>query len=157
MHKILAVVRREYLASVQTKMFWIGTLALPLFFVVIIGLQFASQFIDPESQKTLALIDELKAYREILAKYQERRLFPTRTLYIMDMAIAAAEGRGDDALEAYAYAYIEGFRFRSPEGEPLLTPWREKPRFLELQAMYDDDVARMRRNVREQLTNREQR
>ena len=112
---------------------------------------------EGDEQGALALIDELKAYREILAKYQERRLFPTRTLYIMDMAIAAAEGRGDDALEAYAYAYIEGFRFRSPEGEPLLTPWRERPRFLELQAMYDDDVARMRRNVREQLTNREQR
>jgi len=111
---------------------------------------------DGDDQGALKLIDELKAFRENLAKYHERRLFPTRTLYIMDMAIAAAEGRGDDALEAYAHAYIEGFRFRSPQGEPLLAPWRERPRFLELQAMYDDDVARMRRNVREQLTNHEQ-
>jgi hypothetical protein len=74
----------------------------------------------------------------------------------MDMAIAAAEGRGDEALEAYARAYAEGFRFRSPKGEPLLAPWREKPRFLELQATYDTDVERMRRNVREQLANHEQ-
>jgi len=57
MHKILAVIRREYLASVKTKMFWIGTLALPFFFVIIFGLNIASQFVNPESQKTLALID----------------------------------------------------------------------------------------------------
>jgi len=110
---------------------------------------------DGDDQGALALIDELKAYRETLSKYQQRRLFPTRTLHIMDMAIAATEGRGNEALEAYASAYAEGFRFRSPKGEPLLAPWRERPRFLELQAIYDADVARMRRNVREQLANRE--
>jgi hypothetical protein len=55
-----------------------------------------------DEQGALALIDELKAYRETLSKYHQRRLFPTRTLHIIDMAIAAAEGRGDDALEAYA-------------------------------------------------------
>ena len=38
MHKIFAVVRREYLQSVKTKMFWIGTLAFPLFIVMIFGL-----------------------------------------------------------------------------------------------------------------------
>ena len=106
---------------------------------------------EGDEQGALALIDELKAYRKTLANYQQRRLFPIRTLHIMDMTIAAAEGRGDEALEAYASAYTEGFRFRGPTGEPLLTPWRETPRFLELQAIYDADVARMRRNVREQL------
>jgi hypothetical protein len=109
-----------------------------------------------DEQGALALIEELKAYRETLSKYHERRLFPTRTLHIIDMAIAAAEGRGDDALEAYASAYTEGFRFRSPEGEPLLAPWSEEPRFLELQAIYDADVARMRSNVLTQLANHEQ-
>jgi hypothetical protein len=111
---------------------------------------------EGDEQGALALIDELKAFREVLANYQERRLFPTRTLHVMDLAIAAAEGRGDDALEAYASAYSEGFRFRSPKGEPLLAPWHERPRFLELQAIYDADVARMRGNVREQLANHEQ-
>jgi TolB-like protein/tetratricopeptide (TPR) repeat protein len=109
-----------------------------------------------DEQGALALIEELKAYRETLSEYHERRLFPTRTLHIIDMAIAAAEGRGDDALEAYASAYTEGFRFRSPEGEPLLAPWSEEPRFLELQAIYDADVARMRSNVLTQLANHEQ-
>jgi len=111
---------------------------------------------EGDEQGALALIDELKAYRETMANYQEHRLFPTRTLHVMDMAIAAAEGRGDEALEAYANAYAEGFRFRGPEGEPLLAPWRDRPRFLELQAIYDADVARMRRNVREQLVSHEQ-
>jgi len=111
---------------------------------------------EGDEQGALALIDELKAYREILAKYQERRLFPMRTLHVMDMTIAAAEGRGEEALESYASAYIEGYRFRSPKGEPLLASWHKKPRFLELQATYDADVARMRRNVHEQLTSREQ-
>jgi TolB-like protein/Flp pilus assembly protein TadD len=106
---------------------------------------------EGDEQGAVALIDELKAYRETLASYQERRLFPIRTLHIMDMTIAAAEGRGDEALEAYASAYAEGFRFRGPDGEPLLTLWRERPRFLELQAIYDAEVARMRRNVRDQL------
>jgi TolB-like protein/tetratricopeptide (TPR) repeat protein len=111
---------------------------------------------EGDEQGALVLIDELRAYRETLLEYYESRLFPIRTIHIMDMAIAAAEGRGDEALEAYARAYAEGFRFRSPKGEPLLAPWREKPRFLELQATYDTDVERMRRNVREQLANHEQ-
>jgi len=110
---------------------------------------------EGDEQGAQALIDELKVFRKTLSEYHERRLFPTRTLHIMDMAIAAAEGRGDEALEAYASAYAEGFRFRSPRGEPLLASWRERPRFLELQAVYDADVARMRSNVREQLSNRE--
>jgi TolB-like protein len=108
---------------------------------------------EGDEQGALAMIDELKAFRETLATYHERRLFPTRTLHVMDMAIAATEGRGDDALEAYAGAYNEGFRFRGPVGEPLRAPWSEKPRFFELQAAYDADIATMRRNVREQLAN----
>jgi len=111
---------------------------------------------DGDEEGAMVLIDELKSYRETLWKFHERRLFPIRTLHIMDMAIAAAEERGDEALEAYARAYAEGFRFRSPKGEPLLAPWNERPRFLELQASYDADVARMGRNVREQLARHEQ-
>ena len=110
---------------------------------------------DGDEEGALVLIDELKGYRETLWKYYERRLFPIRTLHIMDMAIAAAEGRGDEALEAYSSAYAEGFRFRGPKGEPLLAPWRETPRFIELQATYDADVERMRHNVREQLADRQ--
>jgi len=106
---------------------------------------------DGDEQGALALIDELKSYREPFLKYHERRLFPARTLYILDMAIAA----GDDALEAYSLAYNEGYRFRSPRGEPLLAPWRDSPRLLELQAIYDADTAGMRRNVRAQLADRD--
>jgi TolB-like protein/tetratricopeptide (TPR) repeat protein len=111
---------------------------------------------EGDEQGALVLINELKAYRAEILSYHERRLFPTRTLHLMDMTIAAAQRRGDEALESYANAYAEGFRFRSPEGEPLLAPWRERPRFLELQATYDADATRMRRNVREQLARHEQ-
>jgi ABC-2 type transport system permease protein len=57
MRKILAVIRREYLSSIQTKMFWIGTLAFPLAMTVMIGLSAAAQLMNPEQQKTLAVID----------------------------------------------------------------------------------------------------
>ena len=38
MRKILMVLRREYLQSVQKKSFWIGTLALPFLFVLLFAL-----------------------------------------------------------------------------------------------------------------------
>ena len=49
MHKILAILRREYMQSIKTKMFWIGTLAFPLFFVGIMALSIGAQLINPES------------------------------------------------------------------------------------------------------------
>ncbi len=40
--KIFAVIRREYLERVRTKAFWFGTLLIPVFFLVYMGIQFAT-------------------------------------------------------------------------------------------------------------------
>jgi ABC-2 type transport system permease protein len=85
MHKILAVIRREYLASVKTKMFWIGTLALPLFLVVIFGLSVASQFVDPGMQKRLALIDgTVELARPIADALAEHELDDERPEFLVE-------------------------------------------------------------------------
>jgi ABC-2 type transport system permease protein len=75
MSKVWAVIRREYLASVKTKFFWIGTLALPLFMVVIFGLSFVAQRVAPETQKNLALVDETNELAKPVAKSLSEKKF----------------------------------------------------------------------------------
>ena len=57
MHKILMVIRREYLERVKKKSFWIGTAVFPLLMVVMFGIQFAAMFLNPAEQKTIAMAD----------------------------------------------------------------------------------------------------
>ena len=58
MHKILMVIRREYLESVRKKVFWIGTAAFPLFIVGIFALQIVASMVTTDDQKSIAIIDE---------------------------------------------------------------------------------------------------
>lgn len=58
MHKILMVIRREYLERVRKKSFWIGTLIFPILMGSLIFGQFALMALNPEEQKKLAVIDE---------------------------------------------------------------------------------------------------
>jgi ABC-2 type transport system permease protein len=58
MHKILMVIRREYLESVRKKVFWIGTAAFPLFIVGIFALQIVASMVTTDEQKTIAIMDE---------------------------------------------------------------------------------------------------
>ena len=58
MRKIMMVIRREYLQSVTKKSFWIGTLAFPLVLLLIMGLAVGAHFLNPESERRIAFIDE---------------------------------------------------------------------------------------------------
>lgn len=68
MRKVWMVMRREYLATVKTKMFWVGTLAIPLGIVALIALSIAAQFMKSDKQRTLVVIDQLGV---ITAELQE--------------------------------------------------------------------------------------
>ncbi len=57
MHKILMVIRREYLERVKKKSFWIGTAVFPLLMVAMFGIQFAMMFVTSTEQKSIALVD----------------------------------------------------------------------------------------------------
>jgi len=57
MHKILMVLRREYLQSVQQRAFWIGTLAFPLLMVLMFALPIFLSQVNPERQKKIVVID----------------------------------------------------------------------------------------------------
>ncbi|MBZ5640025.1 MAG: ABC transporter permease [Acidobacteriia bacterium] len=57
MHKILMVIRREYLERVKKKSFWIGTAVFPLLMIVMFGIQFAVMFVTPAEQKNIAFVD----------------------------------------------------------------------------------------------------
>ena len=57
MHKILMVIRREYLERVKKKSFWIGTAVFPLLMAAMFGIQFAAMFLNPAEQKTIAFVD----------------------------------------------------------------------------------------------------
>jgi len=58
MRKIMMVIRREYLQSVTKKSFWIGTLAFPLVLLLIMGLAVGAHFLNHESERRIAFIDE---------------------------------------------------------------------------------------------------
>src|SRR6185503_18657655 len=68
MHKILMVLRREYLERVRKKSFWVGTLIFPLLMGSLIFGQFALMALNPEEQKKLVLIDETGTVAPVVAE-----------------------------------------------------------------------------------------
>ena len=113
MNKIWAVIRREYLASVKTKFFWIGTLLLPVFMVVIFGLSIVAQKVAPETQKRLALIDETNEMAApILATLAKKRFdavrpkYPTEVVEIIGSVEATFETLRPRVLDGSLYGVI---------------------------------------------------
>lgn len=85
MRKMLMVLRREYLQSIRTKMFWIGTLAMPLLMVVMIGLSIAAQLVDPERQKSLVVLDETGQLGRVLTGRLDQKLKDGRDEYLIEV------------------------------------------------------------------------
>lgn len=57
MHKVLMVIRREYMDRVKKKSFWIGTALFPLLLFGMFGIQFAAFWLQPAEQKIVLLVD----------------------------------------------------------------------------------------------------
>src|SRR5262245_25436904 len=57
MHKVLMVVRREYLERVKKKSFWIGLALFPILMAVMIGGQFLLMKVTPEKEHKLVVVD----------------------------------------------------------------------------------------------------
>ena len=78
MHKILMVVRREYLERVKKKSFWIGVLVFPLIMTVLIAGSFLLMAVSPEQQRKIAVIDEtgrlVEPMRNHLEEGSDRKL-----------------------------------------------------------------------------------
>ena len=68
MHKIWAVVRREYTERVRKKSFWITTLLLPLLMVGLLFIPFALIGLDTGEQRTIAVVD---ATRRVAGSFRE--------------------------------------------------------------------------------------
>ncbi len=66
MRKVLMVVRREYLAAVKTKMFWIGTLLIPFGMMALIGLSILAQLVSTDSQRPIAVIERGETMTRVL-------------------------------------------------------------------------------------------
>jgi len=64
--KIFAVIRREYFERIRTKAFWIGTMLIPLFFFVYMGIQIATSH-KTGGERRIAVIDGTGALYELLA------------------------------------------------------------------------------------------
>ncbi len=64
--KIFAVIRREYFERIRTKAFWIGTMLIPLFFFVYMGIQIATSH-KTGGERRIAVIDGTGALYEPLA------------------------------------------------------------------------------------------
>jgi ABC-2 type transport system permease protein len=70
--KIFAVIRREYFERIRTKAFWIGTMLIPLFFFVYIGIQVATSH-KTGGERRIAVIDGTGSlYEPLLADLAER-------------------------------------------------------------------------------------
>ncbi|HNW60107.1 MAG TPA: ABC transporter permease [bacterium] len=84
MNKTWVLIKREFFSRVKTKGFLIGTLALPVFVFVIMGVQIAMQSLGTKEKKNLALIDltgriapSFIAYMD--SSYQDARKTPLYT------------------------------------------------------------------------------
>ncbi|MGH9364554.1 MAG: ABC transporter permease [Thermoanaerobaculia bacterium] len=65
--KVAAIIRREYLERVRTKAFWIGTLLIPIFFLLYIGIQIASSH-RTGGERRVAVVDITGSLFEPLQK-----------------------------------------------------------------------------------------
>ncbi len=63
MHKILTVARREYVSTVRRKSFLIITFAMPLFFMLLMGLSAGGAMLaarsSASSEKPVGIVDEV--------------------------------------------------------------------------------------------------
>jgi len=69
MHKLLMVIRREYLDRVRKKSFWLGTLLFPLLMVGLIFFQVLLADVETGKQKKVALVD---ATGKLLDTFQDK-------------------------------------------------------------------------------------
>jgi len=107
MDKVLAVLRREYLQSIKTKAFWIGTLALPVMMVVLFGLSIGAQVINPERQKRLAVVDQTgKVTERVAARLADRLLKDGSAEYVIEDV--PVEGDVDSTRRALEPEVLEG-------------------------------------------------
>ncbi|HNS73173.1 MAG TPA: ABC transporter permease [bacterium] len=93
MNKTWVLIKREFLIRVKTKGFIIGTLALPVLIVVLMGIQIAMQSVGAREKKTLALMDlsgrVAPAYQGYMNEnYQDDQKVP---LYTFETVTAAPE------------------------------------------------------------------
>jgi ABC-2 type transport system permease protein len=75
--KILAVIRREYVERVRTKLFWVATLLIPIFFLVFLVVQILA-YEKAGGERRLAVVDTTGKFyapleHEIEAQEQERK------------------------------------------------------------------------------------
>ncbi len=95
---VLVVVRREYLARVRTKSFWISTLALPLLlavWVVVPGLVMAKS----KTSQRLALVDRTGQVADGLQRELADLARRTVEQVRFDLAVVPAEGNDDELRE----------------------------------------------------------
>jgi ABC-2 type transport system permease protein len=57
MHKLLMVIRREYLERIRKRSFWLGTLLFPLLMLALILVQFLLADLEGNEQRTIAFVD----------------------------------------------------------------------------------------------------
>ncbi len=85
MHNLLMVVRREYLARVRTKGFWLGTLLFPL---LMVGFAFVPIFLSDwmgETQRKIAFVDATRRLLETVRDgLSEERLKDGTPAYLLE-------------------------------------------------------------------------
>ena len=106
MHKILMVIRREYLERVKKKSFWIGTAVFPLLMVLMFGIQFAAMFLNPAEQQTIAFADATGRLFDATARGLDDKLKDGRPEFVF----VKEEVRGsiDDTYNALKPRVLDG-------------------------------------------------
>lgn len=169
MHKVLMVLRREYIAQVRTKMFWIGTLAIPLGMIGLIVVTTVLAVMASDKVRPIAVVDEtgrlFAGLDEALADYEVDGA-PKYPLERIEPSGNAAETV--DALkprvltdELYAILWIgpaiddrENFQLfrRSVGDEKVVDDLRDELRDLVIGARLSDRDLQIDRKVLDELT-----
>lgn len=97
MNKTLVLIKREFMIRVKTKGFIIGTLALPLMIILMMGIQVAMQNMGAKEKKSLAVLDLSGEVAPALAVYMDAnyRDASGQPLYRLEQIESAAESAAD--------------------------------------------------------------
>src|SRR2546428_9416013 len=90
MHKLLMVIRREYLERVRKRSFWFGTLLLPLLMVGLVVVQLFLVDLETGKQGKVALVDATGKLSSIFeSKLAEEKTKDGKPIFLVEVAPVA--------------------------------------------------------------------
>ena len=110
MHKILLVIKREYLARVKKKSFLLATLITPLIFPAIMGIFLWIAFSESQSEDRLRIIEVVDENNDFFMESEDNYAFSYSGINIEDAKLLVQNGN------RFGFLYIPEINLEKPAG-----------------------------------------